>query len=62
MICLKNSRHNKFCFFLPSAWPTPVPAGDSSWTDGTIDAKSIGIDDGMYAFWFDSEDRLQAAT
>jgi hypothetical protein len=61
LICLENSRHNKFCFYLPTSWPAPVPASDPSWKDGTMAAKSEEINNGIYALWFNKEDDLQVA-
>ena len=52
MVCLENSRHNKFCFYLPVSWPAPVLASDPGWTTGTIDVVSENIKDGLLAFWF----------
>lgn len=70
LVCIENSRHNKLCFFLPSAWPEPL---DSSWVDCNVwencvndaiindDALSVSISNGIYAFWFNEDDKLQAA-
>lgn len=46
---------------MPISWPSPVPASDPTWTDGTMDVESENINSGMYAFWFNEEDELQVA-
>ena len=50
LVCIENSRHNKFCFYFPIAWPEI--------TETPLDTRSDEISDGMYAFWFNSEDEL----